>query len=174
MFCPSCGRDASADTKFCATCGTNLEVVSRALTGTRDDFFTKIDAGLDHLTARYAEHVFKDAGARLDERRVVDSWRVLGQGAITSFVDLILFSLMWNVLPFRFMLLLISTPFRLLSRKSNKGQPPRLIEDTGPVFQPTDRPRRWLEGDVPAVSENTTQHLGNQHAVQPSERVSKD
>ncbi|HMG36909.1 MAG TPA: zinc ribbon domain-containing protein [Blastocatellia bacterium] len=168
MFCPSCGRDASLETKFCASCGTNLEVVSRALTGTRDDFFTKIDSGLDQLIARYAEHVFRNAPARIDEGRVGDSWKVLGQGVITTFVDLILFSLMWNVLPLRFLILMISTPFRLLSQRSTRGAGPRvrIAENTGPVLASDDPPRRWLAGEVPAVSEHTTQHLGKRREAE--------
>jgi hypothetical protein len=160
MFCPSCGRDALLETKFCASCGTNLEVVSRALTGSRDDFFTRIDFGLDQLTARYSEHVFKNAGSKLDERRVGDSWKVLGQGVITAFVDLILFTLMSNVLPFRFLILLISTPFRLLSQKSRRaaGRKVRISEDAA-LIDADDPSRRWLAGEAPNVSEHTTQHL---------------
>src|SRR5215211_7432597 len=120
MFCPNCGRDNPRETKFCASCGTNLEVVSQALTGNRDDFFTKTDAALDQLIARYAEHVFKEAPSKVNDRKVGNSWKVLGQGVITSFVDLILFSLMWNILPLRFMILLISTPIRLLSQRSKQ------------------------------------------------------
>lgn len=34
MFCPKCGTQAIAGTKFCRNCGSDLEVVSAALTGT--------------------------------------------------------------------------------------------------------------------------------------------
>lgn len=70
MFCPICGRDNSIERKFCASCGTNLEAVSQALSGSDDDFFTKIDAGLDHFLAKYAEHVFKNAPAHAAEQPV--------------------------------------------------------------------------------------------------------
>ena len=33
MYCPSCGSNNQADVKFCTRCGTNLAVVSEALTG---------------------------------------------------------------------------------------------------------------------------------------------
>lgn len=33
MYCPSCGSDNKADMRFCTRCGTNLGVVSEALTG---------------------------------------------------------------------------------------------------------------------------------------------
>ena len=33
MFCPSCGSNNQAEVKFCTRCGTNLGIVSEALTG---------------------------------------------------------------------------------------------------------------------------------------------
>jgi len=33
MYCPSCGSNNQADVKYCTRCGTNLGVVSEALTG---------------------------------------------------------------------------------------------------------------------------------------------
>src|SRR5262245_17895439 len=98
MYCPTCGRDTPIERKFCASCGTNLEAVSQALSGADGDFFTRLDAGLDHFLARYAEHVFKNAPVNASDQRVGKSWQVLGQSIVTSFVDMILFSLMWNVI----------------------------------------------------------------------------
>ncbi len=115
MFCPVCGRDNSIGRKFCAACGTNLEAGSQALSGSEDDFFTKLDTGLDNFLARYAEHVFSHAPSHALEQRVGKSWKVLGQSVVTSFVDILLFMLMWNVIPLRFIILLLSTPIRLLS-----------------------------------------------------------
>ncbi len=34
MFCPRCGRQATDTQRFCKSCGTNLQSVSQALTGT--------------------------------------------------------------------------------------------------------------------------------------------
>ncbi|HVF91342.1 MAG TPA: zinc ribbon domain-containing protein [Blastocatellia bacterium] len=160
MFCPNCGRDNSGERKFCASCGTNLEAVSQALSGTRDDFFTKTDAALDQLIARYAEHVFKDAPSKLNDRRVSNSWKVLGQGAITSFVDLILFSLMWNILPLRFLILLISTPFRLLSQRNNQQvSTTEGTREKGERSLPDPLPNKWLPESFPSISEHTTRNL---------------
>jgi len=155
MFCPTCGRDNSAERKFCASCGTNLEVVSQALSGNDDDFFTKIDSGLDHFLARYAEHVFKNAPSNASEQRVAKSWQVLGQSVVTSFVDILLFSLMWNIIPLRFLLLLISTPFRLLSGQArNKrgalGGGERASDLPGAAPQP------WLPESIGSITEHTT------------------
>src|SRR5919198_1329025 len=147
MFCPTCGRDNSIERKFCASCGTNLEAVSQALAGTEDDFFTKIDAGLDHFLAKYAEHVFKNAPANAAEQRIARSWQVLGQSVLTSIVDLLLFSLMWNIIPLRFLLLLISTPVRLVTQRgrSQKRTVPsgRRMPD---LSEPA--PQQWLSGSI--------------------------
>jgi len=158
MFCPACGRDNTIERKFCASCGTNLEVVSRALSGSDDDFFTRIDAGLDHFLARYAEHVFKNAPANAAEQRIAKSWQVLGQSVLTSIVDLLLFSLMWNIIPLRFLLLLISTPVRLVTQRGRS--PKRTV--TGSRREPDlpePAPHQWLPGSIESVTEHTTSIL---------------
>jgi hypothetical protein len=160
MFCPRCGRDNSHERKYCGACGTNLEAVSQALSGTTDDFFTKTDIALDQFIARYAEHVFKNAPANAADRRVSKSWQVLGQGFLTSFVDMILFSLMWNILPLRLLILLISTPVRLLSERSSRHK--TAISGPGepkPSSLPEPVERNWLVDSVPSVSEHTTERL---------------
>jgi len=158
MFCPTCGRDNAVERKFCASCGTNLEAVSQALSGSDDDFFTKIDSGLDHFLAKYAEHVFKNAPAHAAEQRIAKSWQVLGQSVLTSIVDLLLFSLMWNIIPLRFLLLLISTPIRLVTQR---GRTPKRIEgDRKRVADlPEPAPHPWLSGSIDSVTEHTTAML---------------
>jgi zinc ribbon protein len=164
MFCPTCGRDNSVERKFCASCGTNLEAVSQALSGSEDDFFTRIDAGLDHFLAKYAEHVFKNAPQNAAEQRVGKSWQVLGQAVVTSITDVLLFSLMWNIIPLRFLLLLISSPIRLLSEQGkNKkramlGTPPgdNLPGGKGTPDLPDPMPQQWLSDSVGSVTEHTT------------------
>ena len=160
MFCPRCGRDNSQDRKYCATCGTNLEAVSQVLSGTTDDFFTKTDKALDQFIARYAEHVFKNAPSNAADRRVSKSWQVLGQGFLTSFVDMILFTLMWNILPLRFMILLISTPVRLLSERTSRHKTATAgLEEQKPASLPEPPDRDWIVDSVPSVSEHTTERL---------------
>src|ERR1700737_4624757 len=122
MYCPTCGIDNSLERKYCASCGTNLEVVSQALSGSADGFLTKIDTSLDQFLARYAEHVFKDAPINVLDRRISRSWRILGQGVITSLVDLVLFNLMCVILPFRLLLLLVLTPIGLVAERSRLRQ----------------------------------------------------
>jgi hypothetical protein len=156
MFCPTCGRDNSVGRKFCAVCGTNLEAVSQALTGTDDDFFTKIDTALDGFLARYAEHVFKNAPANASEQRVGKSWQVLGQSVVASLVDLLLFLLMWNIIPLRFLLLLISSPVRLLTQQNKKGV---LVQSKRQSEVSDAKPQQWLPESVTSVTEETTSLL---------------
>ena len=165
MFCPKCGRDNSVERKFCASCGTNLEAVSQALSGSEDDFFTRIDSGLDHFLARYAEHVFKNAPLNAAEQQVGKSWQVLGQAVLTSITDILLFSLMWNIIPLRFLLLLISSPIRLLSEQG-KNKTRALAGGNVPGGKrlpdlPEPVPQQWLSDSIGSVTEHTTVLLPN-------------
>jgi len=160
MFCPTCGRDNLSERKFCGSCGTNLEAVSQVLSGTGNDFFTRIDTSLDQFIARYAEHVFKDAPSNASDRSVSNSWKLLGRGVLTSFVDLFLSLLIWNVFTVRFNILLFSTPFRLLSERSKRLKSLEAGPDTAaPISLPEPAPNQWLPGVSPSVSEHTTERL---------------
>ena len=160
MFCPTCGVDNSLERKYCSSCGTNLEVVSQALSGSADGFLSKLDTSLDQFIARYAEHVFKDAPVNVLDRRISRSWKILGQGVVTSLVDLLLFNLMCVILPFRLLLLLVLTPIGLVTERS------RLRQDVAgqleskqaidfPDVLPGDSPRSL----VASVTEHTTRNL---------------
>lgn len=160
MFCPTCGRDSLDERKFCASCGTNLEAVSQFLSGTETNFFTRIDTGLDQFTARYAEHVYKDAPAYASDRSVRNSWKLLGKGILTSFVDLLFSVLLWNFFMLRFHILWISTPFRLLSERSNRLKKLKAGTDTdAPLKLPEPVHNEWIAGAMPSVSEHTTERL---------------
>ena len=160
MFCPTCGRDNLNERKFCASCGTNLEAVSQALSGTGTDFFTRIDTGLDQFIAKYAEHVFRDAPSKATDRSVGNSWKLLGRGVLTSFVDLFLSLVIWNVFTVRFNILFFSTPFRLLSERSSRLKNSKAgIETDAPLRLPEPAPNQWLPGVAPSVSEHTTERL---------------
>jgi hypothetical protein len=152
MYCPTCGKQNSAELKYCAACGTNLEAVSHALTGREEDFFTKMDGGIDQLVGRYSEHVFRNGPQLANERKVSASWRLLGQALLTSLLDLLLFVLMWNLLPLRFLILVISTPFRLMTERSES---PAIPEYRAPEFGGTPK-RLWLGETVESVTERTT------------------
>ena len=160
MYCPTCGRDNSFQRKYCASCGTNLAAVSQALSGGDDDFFTKIDSGLDQFLAKYSEHVFKNAPANAAEQRVAKSWQVLGQSLLTSIVDLLLFTLMWNVIPLRFLLLLISTPIRLITQRG-KPRKKAIAEGTSLTDLSEAGPQHWLGSPMESVTDHTTAILAD-------------
>lgn len=160
MFCPTCGRDNLNEQKFCASCGTNLEAVSQVLFGKETDFFTRIDTGLDQFTARYAEHIFKDAPAHAADRTVSNSWKLLGKGVLTSLMDLFLALILWNFFTLRFQILVFSTPFRLLSERNRRQRKAKEPIDTGsPLILPEATPVKWMSGGSPSVSEHTTETL---------------
>ena len=160
MFCPTCGKENALGRKFCVACGTNLEAVSQALSGSKTDFFTRTDAALDLLVAKYAEHVFKDAPANVTDTTVGGSWKLLGQGVLTSLMDMILFSLMWNIFPLRFLILLISSPIRLLSERSNRQKLTKAeIGERTAIKQSATEINEMLPKPVASISEHTTAKL---------------
>lgn len=175
MFCPTCGRDNAKERKFCSSCGTNLEAVSELLSGSTTNFFTRLDMGLDHLIARYSEHVFKDAQSNVADRTVANSWKLLGKGALTSLLDIFLSLIIWNVFTFRFHMLLISTPFRLLSERSARQEKAReeLEKDTLPKLPPPTE-QKWIAGAVASVSEHTTEKLQDYSAPRPEKPMPRD
>jgi zinc-ribbon domain len=157
MFCPTCGKENALGRKFCVACGTNLEAVSQALSGSKTDFFTRTDAILDQLVARYAEHIFKDAPANVTDTTVGKSWKLLGQGVLTSLMDMILFSLMWNIFPLRFLILLISSPFRLLNERSNLQKLTKAeIEELPALNPPATATNEILPKPAASITEHTT------------------
>ena len=162
MFCPTCGVDNSLGRKYCSSCGTNLEVVSQALSGNADGFLSKLDTSLDQFIARYAEHIFKDAPLNTLDRRISRSWKILGQGVVTSLVDLLLFNLMCVVLPFRFLLLLVLTPIGLVAERSRLRQDADgRIESKPAVHFPDVGPGDLPHSLVASVTEHTTRNLHN-------------
>lgn len=160
MFCPSCGRDDSHKRKFCPACGTNLEAISHALNGEAEGMFSRLDQSLNKFIARYAEHVFKNAPVKALDKRVGSSWQILGQGILTSLFDLALFTIMTVLLPFRFLTLLIRTPFRLLTERG-KGRQQTMTKLKGKAATrlPEAQSQPWLLKTIPSVTEHTTVNL---------------
>jgi hypothetical protein len=160
MFCPTCGKENSIGRKFCVTCGTNLEAVSQALSGSKTDFFTRTDVALDQLIAKYAEHVFKDAPANTADTTIGKSWKILGQGVLTALIDMVLFTLMWNIFPLRFLILLISSPFRLLNERSNRRKIVTAeIEERTELKLPPPTTKEMLPESAASITEHTTERL---------------
>jgi hypothetical protein len=177
MFCPSCGKDNSEGSKFCASCGTNLEVVSRALYSRSTGLFTRAENSLDQVITHYSERVFRNAPAIVPSRRISDSWKILGQGILTTSVDFVLFWLMlFVVFPVKLLTLLLSTPFKLLTRVTRQKQftepvPGRMRR---PVAAQLPPPVDWQAGSPVSAVEHTTEHLTEYESRRRSHRHSLD
>lgn len=160
MFCPTCGKENTIGRKFCVACGTNLEAVSQALTRSETDIFTRTDLALDQFIGRYAEHLFKDATDERTRPSVARSWKILGQGILTTLWDFLIASLMWNVLPIRFLILLITSPFRLLQERSESRKISKQpTEDYQPPQLEPAQTDDIASQQPSSVSEHTTERL---------------
>jgi hypothetical protein len=161
MFCPKCGRDDSHPYKFCPACGTNLDVVSIALSTGEDSIFTRINKHLDRSVARYADHFFEAAPTTAREGQVGSSWRLAGKGVLTFLIDLTLLPVMFFFLPIRLLMLLLYTPLGLLQERSERKlrSMPAVDESSEPSKRRLPEAGGWRVGSVGSVTENTTVHL---------------
>ena len=176
MFCPKCGRDDSHGYKFCPACGTNLEVVTIALSTGEDSVFTRVNKHLDRSVARYADHFFESATTTAREGRVGSSWRLAGKGMLTFLIDLALLPVMFFFLPIRLLMLLLYTPLGLLQERSERkrsGMPA-----VGGAIEPSKRglPEAggWRVGSVGSVTEHTTVNLELAEASEVRSKTSDD
>ncbi len=161
MFCPKCGRDDSHRYKFCPTCGTNLDVVTIALSTGEDSVFTRVNKHLDRSVARYADHFFESATSMAREGQVGSSWRLMGKGALTFFIDLALLPVMFFFLPIRLVLLLFYTPQGLLQERSERKRSSLPDVDLASESSKRGLPEAegWRVGSIGSVTEHTTVHL---------------
>ena len=162
MFCPKCGRDDSHRYKYCPTCGTNLDVVTIALSTGEDSLFTRVNKHLDRSIARYADHFFESATTTAREGQVGSSWRLAGKGGLTFLIDLALLPVMFFFLPIRLLLLLLYTPMGLLQERSERKRAsvPALEVASESSKRGLPEAGGWRVGSVGSVTENTTVHLG--------------
>ena len=176
MFCPTCGRDDSHRYKFCPTCGTNLDVVTIALETGEDSIFTRVNKHLDRSVARYADHFFEDATATARESQVGSSWRLVGKGILTFFIDLALLPVMFFFLPIRLLMLLLYTPQGLLQERSERKRNSVPTVDGASESSKRGLPEAggWRVGSVGSVTENTTVHLELAEASEGRNKTSDD
>jgi len=167
MFCPTCGREGSNERKFCPSCGTNLERVSKVISPRAESWLTRVDRGLDKFIARYAGQFFKQASAKALDRRLGHSWQIFGQGALTFLANLLLLPVMFSIIPIRLLMLLLATPVRLFTERGKQEkystaekEGRKRAELQAPV------PGRWLTDSVFRVTEQTTEHLIRSRAAQ--------
>jgi hypothetical protein len=176
MFCPNCGREDSPRHKFCPSCGTNLDVVTSALSTGEVGIFTRVNKHLDRSVARYADHFFESATTTAREGQVGSSWRLVGKGLLTFLVDLALLPVMFFFLPIRLLMLLFYTPLGLLQERSERKR-----SSVPAVEGASDSSRRglpeaggWRVGSVGSVTENTTVHLELAEASEGRSKTSDD
>ena len=177
MFCPSCGKDNSDGSKFCASCGTNLEVITRALYSRSTGVFTRAENALDQVITHYSERIFRNAPVGVPSRRISDSWKVLGQGLLTSAADFILFFLMlFLVFPVKLLTLLLFTPFKLMNQLVGPKAIP--VPEPGRVRTPTlaqlPPPAIWRADTPVSAVEHTTEHLPEYEAKRRRQRANLD
>lgn len=157
MFCPTCGREEAQERKFCTACGTNLERVTKALSPSADGILTRADKTFDRWMARYAGMFFSSAGNKAEERRISHSWQILGQSFLALLANFLLFWIMlFAALPLRFIVLLFSAAFRLLSERNNK---------TDPTTADLATPRWSADTVMPSVTEHATVKMNDPAAV---------
>ena len=176
MFCPKCGRDDSHGYKFSPTCGTNLEVVTIALSTGEDSVFTRVNKHLDRSVARYADHLFESATTTAREGRVGSSWRLAGKGMLTFLIDLALLPVMFFFLPVRLLMLMLYTPLGLLQERSERKRSgvPSLDGASESSRRGLPEAGGWRGGPVGSVTENTTVHLELAEASEGRGKTSDD
>ncbi|MFN2510553.1 MAG: zinc ribbon domain-containing protein [Pyrinomonadaceae bacterium] len=175
MFCPKCGRADSPQHKFCPTCGTNLDVVTIALSTGEDSIFTRVNKHLDRSVARYADHFFESATTTAREGQVGSSWRLVGKGVLTFFIDLGLLPVMFFFLPIRLLMLLLYTPLGLLQERERKRSGvPTVDEASESSKRGLPEAGGWRVGSVGSVTENTTVHLELAEASEGRSKTSDD
>jgi hypothetical protein len=166
MFCPTCGREDSQGRRFCPNCGANLERVTRALSP--GGLLVRADQAFDRLIARYAGLFFNGARDKALDWRVGHSWTLLGQALLALPANFILFWIvLFGILPLRLVTLLLSSPFRLLSERSNQ-------QDAAPIAKVKNRraqlqappPGRWALDSAPSAVEHTTMNLPDSGATE--------
>jgi hypothetical protein len=172
MFCPACGREDSQGRRFCPTCGANLERVTRALAPGGGSLLVKADQAFDRLVARYAGLFFGGARDKAHDWRVSHSWTLWAQAFLALPANFILFWIMlFGVLPLRLFTLLLGSPFRLLSERSNQQAPAQVPEPAAKVENKRAQlqaqpPGQWLIDSGPSAVEHTTMNLPDSSAIE--------
>ncbi|HKV41659.1 MAG TPA: hypothetical protein VJX67_20815 [Blastocatellia bacterium] len=135
---------------------------------TGEGLFSRFDKSLDRFLARCAERYFRGAPSDALQPGIGKSWKLLGEGFVASALDLLVLSLLFYLLPFRFILLLISTPIRLIAHmgsRQKKGDI-ELPAPPSPPALPEAPSEAWLQI---GVTERTTETLAAKRPSHPSQ-----
>jgi hypothetical protein len=174
MFCPTCGREDLQGRRFCPACGANLERVTRALSHGEDNLLVRADQAFDRLIARYAGLFFGGARDKALDWRVSHSWKLWAQAFLALPINIILLYLLFAIIPLRLFTLLLGSPFRLLTERSNRQAPPQpptpavKVENRRAQLQ-APPPGQWALDSAPSAVEHTTMNLPDP-AVKESKR----
>jgi hypothetical protein len=162
MFCPTCGREESQERKFCTACGTNLERVTQALSPRAEGVLTRADKGFDKWMARYAGMFFSSAANKAVDWRTGNSWQILGQSFLALLANFLLFWVMlFAAIPIRFIVLVFSAPFRLLSERNDQS-----AHETAELAAPT-----WSnDALIPSVTDHATIKMNDPTVVRQKVR----
>jgi hypothetical protein len=183
MFCPSCGREDSQGRKFCSACGANLERVTRALSSGGDNFLVRADQAFDRLIARYAGLFFSGARDKATDWRVSQSWTLWAQSLLALPLNFILLYLLLFIIPIRLFTLLLGSPFRLLSERSDRQDAASAAKEAhmdgyglllGAAAKEENKraqlqappPEQWSLSSGPSVVEHTTKNLPDTAATE--------
>jgi hypothetical protein len=173
MYCPACGREDSQGRRFCPTCGANLERVTRALSPGGDNFLARADQAFDRLIARYAGLFFGGARDKALDWRVSHSWTLWAQAFLALPANFILFWIMlFAILPLRLFTLLLGSPFRVLTERSNRKAPAQVptpamkVENRRAQLQ-APPPAQWALDSAPSAVEHTTMNLPDPAVPEP-------
>jgi hypothetical protein len=139
--------------------------VTRALSPGGGSLLARADQAFDRLIARYAGLFFGGARERALDWRVSHSWTLWAQAFLALPANFILFWVMlFGILPLRLFTLLLGSPFRLLSERSNQQG---AAQDLAPVAKVENRraqlqappPGQWALDSGPSAVEHTTKNL---------------
>jgi len=139
--------------------------VTRALSPGGGSLLAKADQAFDRLVARYAGLFFGGARDKALDWRVSHSWTLWAQAFLALPANFILFWIMlFGILPLRLFSLLLGSPFRLLSERSDQQgaaqiqTPVAKVENRRAQLQ-SPPPGQWALDSSPSAVEHTTMNL---------------
>ena len=156
MYCPSCGKDNPESARFCRGCGRSLVGILQP-TEVEGSAFERIEYRLEEMIAGYASRYFKGrAGPFVPPATLKESWKLLGQGFLTVFGDLIYTYLILNfVLQLRLIMLLFKSPVLWWRGRRAKKE----AQQATPTPVPLVEDQRTRQLPAASVTEETTARL---------------
>lgn len=167
MYCPSCGKENIETARFCRGCGRSLAGILQTAQADTGSVFERIEYRLDETIASYASRYFKGRAAPfVSPISLKESWKLLGQGFLTVFLDLLYTWLIVEfVLQIRFLMLLFKSPVRWWQeRRARKAVQPSAAAPIPLLQEPVTN-----QLPVASVTEETTERLSDY--VPPRERA---